>query len=271
MENRVMDVWRMSAGRPWQLAATQSSLLEHLKFSGELRFHLIESVLVPEWSEECIAWGKANGYQVHVIRPAKGQGFAVDYALKNAITSPYSLKWEDDFKAEVDIPLDDCWELMEQYPRINQICFNKRETMATKRCTDEYGIPFDWKKVQVDFPLSNRTVPLVLKEKWWFGTAVWRTGFIKPIFKYWEANTHNLFNDAVILPMAGGIVYKKGNDYFTSQPNQGGIAEKVGCYIYGRTGDRRMVEHTGQTDSIWAGKYQAMARGRGKAIMEGAV
>jgi hypothetical protein len=264
-----IDVWRMSAGRPWQLEQTHDALLKHLKYSGELRFHLIESFLVKEFSEECVRWGKDHGYQIHEINPAKGQGYAMYHALHHVITSRYALKWEDDFRPEVDIPLDECVRIMDEFQHVNQICFNKRETMREKWCEDEQGEPFAWQKREDKFALSSGAMQtLTLKEKWWFGPALWRIDFIKPIFQYWTSNTHNLMNDRILLPMAGGVSTGHGA---TSQPEQNAIAEKIGCYIYGRIGDPRMSEHTGREDSIWAGRYQEMINRKGLRIISGAV
>jgi len=254
-----LEVWRMSASRPHHLKASHPTLLEHLKYSGDIEYHLIESVLVKELSEECIAWGKNNGYKVHVINPAQGQGYAVWYYLNNVCNCPFALKWEDDFQAEVDIPLDDCVDLMIEYPHINQICFNKRETMRYKWCEDEYGERYKWMKEQRYFNLHGRKVPLVVKEKWWFGASLWRTEFIKPIFQYWKSNTHNIFNDQVILPMIRG---EKNRRYSASE-----VEESVGCYIYGKTGDKRMAFHAGRGDSIWAGEFQKKMEAEGREVV----
>jgi hypothetical protein len=266
-----IDVWRMSAGRPHFLAATQPSLIKHLKFKGEIRYHLIESVLIRELSQKCIEWAKDNNfYSVNVISPAGGQGYAVEYALTDVVTSPYSLKWEDDFMAEVDIPLDDCVEVMENYSKVNQICFNKRTTIASKKVTNENGDVYEWKKEQCFFPLGKgKTIPLVLKERWWFGASVWRQSFIKPLFQYWPSNTHNLFNDRVLLPLAGSKLLKDGVTIV--HPNQQAIADKIGCYIYGKVGDPRMAEHIGREESIWKGLFQEKAKAQGLTIVEGAI
>lgn len=271
MEFPIIDVWRMSASRPWQLEKTHSNLIKHLKYSGLLRFHLIESVLVEDLSSQCFEVAMRLGYKIHVIKPAQGQGFAVNHALQNVITSEFSLKFEDDFMPVRDIPLDDCVQLMQQYLYINQICFNKRETMAYKMCQDwsdeqQKLVPFAWPKEQRYFKVGDKNIPLVVKEKWWFGSAIWRTSFIKPIFKYWKSNTHNLFNDHVILPMAGAIPGEP-NGKGKRIPTPEDIEKHIGCYIYGKTGDPPMVEHTGLGDSIWAGEFQRKMAEEGRQII----
>lgn len=264
-----IDVWRMSASRPWQLEKTHDALVRHLKYSGELRFHLIESVLVPEYSELCVKFAKDHGYSVSIIHPAKGQGFAMDYALRNVITSEYSLKWEDDFRPIKDIPLDICVELMDAHQNVNQICFNKRETMAGKEYQGQDGSTLVWPKEQREFLLDGVVIPLVVKEKWWFGTSLWRISFIKPLFRWWPHNTHNMMNDCVLIPLAraGSVsTLPRGRDGGLV-PSPMDIEEKVGCYIWGRTGDPPMVEHTGVGDSIWAGEFQKRMAKEGKRIV----
>ena len=257
-----IDVFRTSASRPWQLEKSHPTLLKHLKYSGELRYHLIESVMVKKLSEKCVEWGKANGYTVHIIDPARGQGCAVRYALDHAITSKYALKWEDDFQAEVDIPLDNCVDVMGQYPKVNQICFNKRRTLAEKGA---YGIP-NWKKEQRYFVLENgKVIPLVVKEKWWFGSALWRVDFIKPKFKFWDTNTHNMLNDVVLLPPVVEHAKQAGRE----RPIASDVEEVLGTYIYGKTGDPRMVFHAGIGDSLWSGELQEKWRKEGVEIIGG--
>lgn len=285
-----IDVWRMSASRPWQLEKTSPVLSKHLKFSGDLNYHLIESVLVEDLSNACVDYAKSIGYKTHIINPAQGQGYAMDYALKKVITSKYALKWEDDFMPEMDIPLDTCVALMEKYPHINQICFNKRETMKAKRCAaerkyvEELGYDIDkndlnktgnvrfwWPKEQRYFELNghDNPVPLVVKEKWWFGTSLWRTDYIRSKFKYWDSNTHNLMNDVVLLPLAG---YRSGTQINGKTlgkviPTPKQVEDNIGCYIYGKTGDPRMVFHAGLNDSLWNGELQNRWEKEGRKII----
>ena len=268
-----IDVWRMSASRPGQLKRTHPRLINHLKYSKELRYYLIESVLVEELSNECIKFGKENGYEVHVIKPAKGQGAAMELAIKKVITSKYALKWEDDFEPVTDIPLDECVALMEKYPHINQICFNKRPTLDGKyvsewREDEQRCVKFKWMKEQRYFELDGKQYPLVVKDRWWFGTALWRMSFIKPLFRPYLNDTHNKLNDDVIMPLAG-FVYGDESDGFKGrkQPTAKAIEENVGCYIWGKTKDPAMVEHTGREDSLWYGKLQEKWRKEGREIL----
>jgi len=267
-------VWRMSASRPWLLKGTTQSLFDHFKYEGKLEYHLIESILVEDLSQECIKYAKELGYFVHVLRPAPGQGFAMEYALRNIINTKFSLKWEDDFRAEVDIPLSDCVELMEEYKHINQICFNKRKTMKYKRISEwnektQKCEIFEFEKEQRYFKLNNKQYPLVIKDRWWFGSSIWRTDFIKPIFKPYANDTHNRLNDDAIMPLAGFVYGDEANGFKgRRQPKAKAIEENVGCYIWGRTKDEKMVEHIGREDSLWYGKLQEKWKKEGRKILE---
>jgi len=260
-----IEVWRMSASRPWHLELSHPTLIEHLKYSGELEYHLIESILVEDLSKDCIEWGKKNGYKVTVINPAQGQGYTIWYYLNGLAKCKYGLKWEDDFHAVVDIPLDNCVALMEKYPHINQICFNKRETMRSKRCSRQDGEIYEWMKEQREFDLGDKVVPLVCKEKWWFGSSIWRIDFVKPIFQWWPSNTHNLFNDRVIIPK----IRKENNRKWDYDAKD--METSIGCYIYGKVKDPKMVCHYGGSeglnDSLWYGDLQKRWKEEGKEII----
>jgi len=214
--------------------------------------------LVQELSDECVKYARGLGYSVHVINPAKGQGYAIDYALKNAVVSKYTLKWEDDFKPRMEIPLDTCVKLMDKYPHINQICFNKRSTMSSKA----WGTGPGFQKEQRYFELDGEQIPLVVKEKWWFGTALWRSSYIKPIFQYWPSNTHNIFNEFILLPKTGYIDGRSD-----TIPSAKKVEEVIGCYIYGKHNDPPMVDHTGVNDSIWSGELQKKWKAEGRRII----
>lgn len=268
-----IDVWRMSASRPWQLSSTHPHLVKHLKYRGALRYHLIESVLVEDLSNNCINFAKENGYEIHVIRPAKGQGEAMDYAIKRVITTKYALKWEDDFQPEMDIPLTKCVELMEMYPHINQICFNKRKTLQYKRMSQwneetQKCEVFEWEKEQRYFELNGKQYPLVVKDRWWFGAAIWRMDFIKPLFRVFLNDTHNQMNDQVLMPMAGFVYGDEAHGFVgRKQPTAKAIEENVGCYIWGKTKDPRMVFHAGLGDSLYYGDVQKRWREEGRKVL----
>lgn len=203
---------------------------------------------------------------------------AVKKAL-DVISSPYALKWEDDFLPLEDIPLDDCVLLMEQHSHINQICFNKRKTMDRKWASVG-GKRFEWIKEQRSFwvndPLQKkkREIHLVVKEKWWMGSSLWRMSFIKPIFDKADSgilvsNYHNFINDKYIMPLAG---YKPGqgdNEEGKVIPTPEQVEKYVGCYIYGKHRRGNMVEHIGRGNSLWMGEQQKKWKKEGFKIVGG--
>jgi hypothetical protein len=268
-----IQVWRMSASRPWQLKKTSQSLFDRLKYSGELNYNLIESVLVEELSDECIEYAKSLFYDIHIIKPAQGQGHAMEYALNRVIDTKYSLKWEDDFMPIIDIPLNDCIALMEEYSHINQICFNKRRTMKYKRMSEwnketKRCEVFEWEKEQRYYKMGTKQYPLVVKDAWWFGSSLWRTDFIRPLFKAFPNDTHNKMNDLILRPRAGFIYGDEAHGFRgRKQPSAVDMEFHVGSYIWGKVGDPQMVEHTGREDSLWKGDLQKRWRANGFKIL----
>lgn len=240
----LVQVFRGSVSRPWQLEKTTPTLFENIDYEN-IEYHLVESVFVKQLSDECIEYAKNNGFSgIHMIDPQQGYGFAIKWFLDNIVTAPYMINWEDDYKAEVRIPIQTCVWLMEKYPHINQICFNKRSTMDAKWARPGGGKPdFQWKKKQRYFS----GVPLVVKEKWWFGPAIWRVSYIKPKFVGYASRVHHLMNDEVLLPLAGSRLTPEGR--IVPTPEQ--VEEAIGSYIYGKHEDPRMVAHMQDGDSIW--------------------
>ena len=106
---------------------------------------------------------------------------------------------------------------------------------------------------------------MVCKEKWWFGSSLWRVDWIRPQFKYWDTNTHNELNDRVLLPPAWKHAEKHGRPV----PLAEDIEATIGCYIYGEVGDKRMVFHAGQGDSLFMGEAQQRWKEQGKNVIGG--
>jgi hypothetical protein len=254
---------RGSISRPWLLQLTTPTLHGHFKYSGQLRHHLVESVIVRELSDENKQWAEDSKYFTSIteISPQRGYGFAIYHFMYFICKAPYMINWEDDYSAEVDIPLDDCIGLMEKYPHINQICFNKRETMKTKPAGDG-AERYEWVKEQRYFELNGRQIPLVVREKWWFGPAIWRISFIKFIFQAFPSRVHHYFNDQVILPLAGRR--REGNRWILPDAKQ--IEEAVGTYIFGKHEDPRMVCHSGFGQSFFTGDIQKKWKEQGYKV-----
>ncbi len=87
--------------------------------------------------------------------------------------------------------------------------------------------------------------------------------FIKPLFKYWDTNTHNMLNDLVLLPPA----WEHANANGRKVPLAEDIEATIGCYIYGKTDDPRMVFHAGHGDSLFMNEAQEKWRKEGKKVI----
>lgn len=237
-----IDIIRGSVSRPEFLKESTPTLLKHLKYSGELKHTILESVFVNSKSKGNKKFAKENHFNYHEINPQAGYGVALKYALDYIVNSKYMINWEDDYSAVKDINLDECISVMERYPKVNQICFNKRPTLAFKwvRLKDN---KYKWYKEPRVFKVGNRKYYLVVKEKWWFGPAIWRVDYIKDKFVGYNKDVHHLLNDNILLPLAGA---KEG--YF---PNAKEVEDNIGCYIWGKTGDSPMTKHIGVHNSVY--------------------
>lgn len=248
-------LWRGSPSRPWHIEKNTPGIHEKVKYSGPIKRVLVESVVVEELSKKNIEYGMESGFfdLVVVIRPQRGHGYALDYAIRRLVQEPYFLKWEDDFAAEQNLDLTTCVKLMEEHSHVNQIAFNKRSNECDKRVRPAGKPEYDWKFEERSFG----DVTLTIRDKWWFGPALWRMGFIRPLWKFFKDNVHNLFNDQVLMPQIPG--FQHGGLY----PTPTAIEKYLGVFWWGPRKFPRMTEHTGVHDSLWSGQFQKIAREKG--------
>lgn len=248
-------LWRGSPSRPWQVEKNTPGIHEKVQYQGPIKRVLVESVVVEHLSKQNIEYGMDSGFfdYVAVIRPQRGHGYALDYAIRHMIKEPYLLKWEDDFAAEQPIDLTTCVKIMEAHLQVNQIAFNKRPNECNKRVRPEGKPEYDWAFEERTF---DSTV-LSIRDKWWFGPAIWRMGFVRPLWQFFKDNVHNRFNDVLFARFPGG--FKAGGMY----PTPSEIEMHMGVYWWGRRKLPRMTEHTGKGDSIWAGEFQKTAKKKG--------
>lgn len=292
-----IDVIRCSASRPWRLEQSTPTLWDRLRYPGPIRQVLVESVVVKEHSDACVRYGLESGYfdEVIVIEPQRGQSYALDYPLRHVVTAPYVLKWDDDMDAVQDIPLETVVRLMEEHPKINQVSFNKRRTVPRKPFyKDEWpgveqsiregrdpnsirpthGKPITFQKAERKFTQDGEEIVLTVKDRWWFGPALWRMSFIRPLWeefygfwKHWSScleAPHNQLSDKVLFRLIDASWH--GGPWPVGVPARA-VEDAVGCYLWGRIGDERMVEHTGKGDSLWSGEFQARMRAEGREVL----
>lgn len=296
-----LEILRISASRPWRLSASTPTLRTHLRYPGRVRQILVESIVNREHSQACLAYARASGEfdAVVIVDPQHGQGFAHDVAIRRALTAPYVLKWDDDFDALVDLPVADCIALMRDHASIHQIAFNKRRTVPRKPFwSDEWpawqaarargldpneitaprethGKPVTFVKqerrlVAATFagrePVARREFWLTVKDKWWFGPAVWDMAFLRRHWRFFAEHHHNRFNDLVLYKLIDPTA--PDASWPGSVPAER-VEAAIGCYLWGRIGDERMVAHTGKGDSHWTGEYAKRMVAEGRAV-EGA-
>jgi hypothetical protein len=166
-----LDIMRTSASRPELLKKSTESLLENIKFSGELRWIFHEDILNKDKSAQCISYieNLTINKKLLIDKPPIGQGASLTRLL-NTVKTKYVLNWEDDYTAEREIDLDLVVKILDENVDVNQISFWKRQTMSEK--------PGFKKKETIR---SGQT--LTTNPHWAFTPAIWRVSFIKPKWK----------------------------------------------------------------------------------------
>ena len=216
-----------SASRPHLLDITLNSLQKHLKYSGELYWIHYETFLDAERSQECLDLVNRSGLFNKILEnhDPKGECVSIDRVLSGLWkTAKYFIHWEDDYIALRDINLDLCYYLLEENPMINQIAFNRRQTMS-----DVSG----WMKKEFRFGEQRMTTC----PHWRFCPAMWKLSFLKDKWKPFEgSNGHWRINE----------VLQKG-----FQPNKTAdlVAEKLGTFYLGPIGELAYCEHIGKGHS----------------------
>jgi hypothetical protein len=212
-----------SGCRPDLLKRTVDSLIEHLKFSGNLNWIHHEAHLNSQGAE-CLNYVNSLKMFSRVIETHDPKGECVSiYTVLKALhpDTKYFIHWEDDHILTRPLDLDLCYSLFESYNQINQIAFNKRQTMS-----DVSG----WVKKEVKF---GDTI-LTTSPHWRFSPAVWRLSFIRPYFKPHEGpNGHWVLNGEMQKDFQPG---KTANH----------VIERMGTYYLGPIGEHGYVEHIGR-------------------------
>ena len=180
----MIDIMRTSASRPDYLKTTTEALQNHLKYDGGFRWLIHEDSLNEEWSKQCTAYINEVGiYNVSKVNQTPiGQGPSLTWLLEQTNT-PYILNIEDDYELIKPLDLNPLVALMDKHPEINQIAFHKRR-ISWKR-----GSYFIKKQVVRD------GIPLVTDPHWAFTPALWRSSYIKPLWKSFDKNIHWRMND----------------------------------------------------------------------------
>lgn len=221
-----IPILRPSASRVSCIKESTKSILEKIRFKGELPQILHEDVLDIKQSLEILDWAYSQKCFERVVAdyPPLRQGHTMDWLI-NTVQSKYFMFWEDDFVLERAIDLNDVVHLMENNPKINQIVFHKRETMP------ERGV---WQKKEV---VIDGQV-LTTSPNWSFLPAIWRTDFIK---NWWVCPGKHA--QAASFEVNRSIKQVKPLDGVTRDADW--MIKHVGTYFWGGIGNALYVNHIG--------------------------
>ena len=187
MAIRQIDIMIDSASRPDLLKATMESIIQNLSFTdGKIRWLFHEAVLRGSDSTECVKYIEALRMfeEIVVTKNPQGEGISISNMLKRAASS-YFVHFEDDHVLLRPLDLCICYDIFEKYKFVNQIAFNKRQTMRTVGSNN-------WLKKEVDVPPYGK---LTTTHHWRFSPAIWRLSYILPRWQefpgpnfHWEIN-----------------------------------------------------------------------------------
>jgi len=270
-----LDIIRTSASRPDLLKVSTQSILNNLKFSGQINWFLHEDVLNEAASNECIRYSESLGIYKKISKNQPPLGHTKSFLeLTKSITSPYFMYIEDDYELlqvyecqnsnckkktgnkykdanietckhcgtpfiESPTDLDVLINLMETHKNINEIVFPKRDIMPDKG-------DFVKKTVNVD------GVFLTVCHHWYVSPAIWRTSFIMPIIE-------KMRKEYKAPPSGFGWHWEinrllKGSNNITDAE---WIQQHVGTYYLGEIRGGHRVYHLGTGDkSLKEKKYQ---------------
>ncbi len=179
-----LDAIITSTSRPQYLKRFIDSIFKHLHYSGNIRWHIHEGAT--NWDGEWKQFEDTKNYiynsgifeSVQITSPNTNKAEAL-MKLKDKASSKYILYFEDDHEYYRDIDLDSIIEVMDKYPQINQLCFNKETLVGENR-----KLPKPNKKLGYSyFHYETRwfeNLETVVADRWhWIG-SVWRKEFVMP-------------------------------------------------------------------------------------------
>lgn len=217
-----------SASRPELLKETMESLLKNVKFSGKIRWIFHEAILNERLSNECLEYIRSlNIFDIiYEERTPRGEMVSIAKVLTQT-TAPYFLHWEDDHILVRELDLDVCCTIFEKYPQVNQISFNKRDTM-----TEVSG----WKKKEVQYGEYK----LVTSPHWRISPAIWRTLWIKPKWQPFEGSNGHWAMNTELQKIWIGHPENKTPD---------AVIEHLGTFYLGGFDEKKYVIHNGRGHS----------------------
>lgn len=224
---RQIDIMIDSGSRPDLLIKAVESLRQYLKFdTGKIRWMYHEAVLKEEESKACEAYIRGLGFFdiIHIENEPMGEGCSITTML-NQCKAKYFIHWEDDFVALRTIDLDLDFDLMERTPEINQLVYNRRNTM----------------------PVCNEFRKLEIKEKtglilttcphWRYTPALWRVEWIMPKWKMFIGNNSHW--------QINGILQKEFLKPDSKEKTAEWVVKNMGTFYLGPIGEKAYCEHIG--------------------------
>jgi len=235
----MIDIMRTSASRPSLLKESTETMLEHLKYSGKLRWFLHEDVLNRESSDECVKYSRSLGIyeKVEVNQPPIGQGLSLSWLIEQ-VETPYVINWEDDYIAKQDIDLDLCVAIFDQHKDINQIAFQKRPIMGEKPGFKKKQIS---RKVKMKDEIID--VDLVVNPHWAFIPSIYRASYLKSKWVKESGQIHWSFNAR----LKGGNGVKRDANW---------VMANTGTYFLGKIEHGWYTYHIGGGKSLREGDYK---------------
>lgn len=223
-----IDIMIDSASRPDLLKITVESLRKNLKCSKPIRWLFHEAVLNETLSNQCLEYinNLAMFDVVHKQHNPQGEMVSIGTMLEK-VNADLFIHWEDDHILVRELDLDLCTDIFKKCPKVNQLAFNKRQTMS-----DVSG----WKKKEVEYEGYKLTV----SPHWRISPAIWRMSWIKPRWKSIKGNNgHWLMNDLLQRVWKGHPENKTADS----------VIEVMGTFYLGPIGEHGYVEHMGKDRS----------------------
>ena len=223
-----IDLMVDSASRPDLLQIAVESLKKNLKFSGKIRYMLHEAVLNEELSNQCLRYAESLCLFdiIHKERRPKGEMVSIGTILEK-VEAPWFIHWEDDHELTRELDLDMCVDIFEKCPKVNQLTFNKRDTM-----TEVAG----WVKKEVEY----EGYKLTTSPHWRISPAIWRMSWIKPRWQSVQGNNgHWLMNDILQRVWRGHPENKTADS----------VIEVLGTFYLGPIGEPGYCVHMGTNRS----------------------
>ena len=164
----MIEVMIDSGSRPFLLKKTMPTFIEHFKYSGRLRWMFHEAILDPSLSKENLEWAHSSGIfdVIESTSNPKGEAISINTML-NKTVGKYFIHVEDDYAFRRDVDLDVMVHIFENASDVNQLVFNRRDTMV--ECANWY---------KGDYERAGHM--LTTSPHWRFTPAIWRLDWIKP-------------------------------------------------------------------------------------------